>query len=171
MEMCQAYEKICENGVLKEEFNIVERKRLTHALDFPTVFKMESIRIVLSRIHDGCLWIEGGPIKLTKRIINRVIGYPSLDRPKTLGSDSKEVIEKNKGALWNKRGMTIKTIKDPLIEFIVRVICHKFYQSSQPNNVPCIAVDVVYKIVKKNHTYDLAGLQLQQIMENLGAIR
>ena len=28
-----------------------------------------------------------------------------------------------------------------------------------------------YKIVKKDHTYDLAKLQLQQIMENLGAIR
>ena len=39
------------------------------------------------------------------------------------------------------------------------------------NSVPCIVVDVGYKIVKKDHTYDLAKLQLQQIMENLGAIR
>ena len=32
-------------------------------------------------------------------------------------------------------------------------------------------MDVGYKIVKKDHTYDLAELQLQQLMENLGAIR
>jgi hypothetical protein len=32
-------------------------------------------------------------------------------------------------------------------------------------------VDVHYKIVEKEHTYDLAELQLQQLMENLGAIR
>ena len=32
-------------------------------------------------------------------------------------------------------------------------------------------MDVGYKIVKRDHTYDLAELQRQQIMENLGAIR
>ena len=62
-------------------------------------------------------------------------------------------------------------IIDPLINFVVRVISQKFYQSSKLNNVPCIAMDVGYKIVKRDHTYDLAKLQLQQIIENLGDIR
>ena len=81
------------------------------------------------------------------------------------------MIEKNIGAVWNKRDMTINKITDPLVEFFVRVISHKFYQSSRLNSVPYIVVDVGYKIVKKDHTYDLAELQLQQLMENLGAIR
>ena len=68
----------------KEEFNTIDRKGLTWELYFSTLFKTEWIRIVLSRIHDGCLWLEGGPIKLSKRIIHRVIGYPILDWPKTL---------------------------------------------------------------------------------------
>ena len=67
--------------------------------------------------------------------------------------------------------MTIDTIKEPLVDFTIRVISHKFYQSNRLNSVPCIVVDIGYKIVKKDHTYDLAKLQLQQIMENLGAIR
>ena len=67
--------------------------------------------------------------------------------------------------------MTIDTITDPLLEFSVRVISNKFYQSSRLNNVPYIDVDVGYNIVKKDHTYDLAELQLQQLMENIGAIR
>ncbi|MCW6190142.1 hypothetical protein, partial [Klebsiella pneumoniae] len=67
--------------------------------------------------------------------------------------------------------MTIDTIIDPLIEFVVRVTSHKFYQSGRLNSVPYIAVDVGYKIVKKDHTYDLAKLQLQQLDENLGVIR
>ena len=67
--------------------------------------------------------------------------------------------------------MTIDTITDPLINFSLRVISHKFYQFRRLNSVPCIAVDVGYKIVKRDHTYDLAELQLQRIMENLGAIR
>ena len=67
--------------------------------------------------------------------------------------------------------MTIETIRYPLIEFSIRVISHKLYQSRRLNSVPYIVVDIGYKTVKKDHTYDLAELQLQQIMENLGAIR
>ena len=67
--------------------------------------------------------------------------------------------------------MIIDTITDPLIAFIVREIAHKFYQSSGLNSVRCIAVDMGYKIVKKDHTYDLVELQLQKLIENLGEIR
>ena len=56
MEIREAYDKLCENGILKEEFKIVERKGLTRALDFPTVFKTKWIKIVLRSIHDGSLW-------------------------------------------------------------------------------------------------------------------
>ena len=67
--------------------------------------------------------------------------------------------------------MTIDTVIDPLLNFFVRVISHKFYQSSRLNSVPYNFVDVGYKIVKKDHTYDLAELQLQQLIENLRAIK
>ena len=83
---------------------------------------MKWIRVALSKIHDGCLWLEGGPIKIMKRIVDRVARYPTLDFSKALGSDSKDVIEKNKGAKWNKCGMTIDTIIDPLLDFYIRVI-------------------------------------------------
>ena len=62
---------------------------------FSNVFKTEWIKIVFSQIHDSSLLMDNGPIMITKRIIHRVIGYPTLDQPKTLRSDSKEVIEKN----------------------------------------------------------------------------
>ena len=67
--------------------------------------------------------------------------------------------------------MTIDTITKPLLNFAVRIISHKFYQSSKFNNVPCIVVDVAYKLVKKDQTYDLVELMLQHINENLGAIK
>ena len=110
MEIRESYDRFCENGVLKEEYKIFETHGLTCALEFPTVFKTEWIIIVLIRIHDGSLWLEDGPIKISKRIVHKVTWYPTLDRPKTLISDSKEVIEKNIGAKWSKRGMTIDTI-------------------------------------------------------------
>ena len=97
MEIREAYDRLCENGVLKDEYKIVETKGLTCALDFPTIFKTKWIRISLRKIHDGSLWLEDGPVKISKRIIHRVTGYPTLEWPKTLRSDSKESIEKNTG--------------------------------------------------------------------------
>ena len=67
--------------------------------------------------------------------------------------------------------MTIDTIIEPLLDFAMRIISQKFYQSRRLNSVPCIAVDFAYKLVKKDHTYDLAELMSQQSNENLGAIR
>ena len=72
MELRDAYENLCDNGILKEEYKIVEKKCLTCALDFPTTFKTEWIKIILSKIHNGFIWLEGGPIKITKRVIHRV---------------------------------------------------------------------------------------------------
>ena len=67
--------------------------------------------------------------------------------------------------------MTIDTIIEPLLDFVIKIISQKFYQLSKLNSVPCIEVDVTYKLVKKDHTYDLAELMLQQINESLGATR
>ena len=100
-------------------------------------------------------------MKITKKIVHRVTGFPTLDRSKTLRSDKRETIEKKTGAKWNNRGMTIDIIKEPLLDFAVRIVSHKFYQSSKLNCVPFIAVDVAYKLVKKDHTYDLVELMLQ----------
>jgi hypothetical protein len=88
MEIRQAYDKFFENGVLREEFKNVEKKGLTCSLHFLNVFKIEWIRIVLRRIHDSSLWLDNGPIKITKRIIHRVIGHPTIDQPKTMRRNS-----------------------------------------------------------------------------------
>ena len=130
LEIQEAYDRLCVDGKLKEEYQIVKKKGLTRALDIPKVFKGEWIKIVLSHIHDGCIWLESGPIKLTKLIIHRVTGYPTTDRSHAIRSDSKEIIERNTRAIRNKHGITIDTITNPLVEFAVRVIAQKFYQSS-----------------------------------------
>ena len=104
-------------------------------------------------------------------MVHRVTSFPTLHRPKTLRSDKRETIKKNIGEKWNNRGMTNDTITKPLLDFAVRIISPKFYQSSRLNSTPYIVVDVAYKLVKKDHTYDLVELMFQQINENLGAIR
>lgn len=71
---------------------------------------------------------------------------------------TKDVVEKHTKAKWNDHGILINGIKDLVIEFVVHVFAHKFYQSIRLNNVPCITVNLGYMIAKKDHNYDLAEL-------------
>lgn len=54
--------------------------------------------------------------------------------------------------------MSIDVIEYLVIKFLVQVIEHKFYLSSQLNNVSFTLVDLGYKIIKKDHSSDLAKL-------------
>lgn len=46
--MRNAYVKLCENEILKDEHKIVVEKGLTHALKFARNFKFEWIKISIS---------------------------------------------------------------------------------------------------------------------------
>ena len=48
LEIFNAFEKLCDKGILKDEFSIVQKKGLTNALVFPIVFKTKWIHMVLS---------------------------------------------------------------------------------------------------------------------------
>lgn len=77
------------------------------------------------------------------------------------------MIEKNVGVEWNNKGMSIDYILDSLNFFFERVIAHKFFQSRRSNSMFYMVVEMRYKIVKRDHTYDLSTLQLQQLFQNL----
>ena len=48
LEIFNAFDKLCDKGILKDEFSIVKKKGLTKALVFPIFFKSEWICIVVS---------------------------------------------------------------------------------------------------------------------------
>ena len=69
IEIFNAFDKLCDNGILKDEFFIIEKNGLTRALVFPIIFKTKWIHIVLSRIHDQAFWLEQGLVKITKKMV------------------------------------------------------------------------------------------------------
>lgn len=70
-----------------------------------------------------------------------------MDQPKSIRRRTKNEIENLTKENQNGHGMEIDSIEDPLIEFVIHVIEQKFYQSSRLNNMPCIVVDLGYKII------------------------
>ena len=57
------------------------------------------------------------------------------------------------------------------LRFGIHVIAYKLYSSSRLNSVPCEAVDLAFKIAKKNMEYDLVDLLLKQLNKNMESIR
>lgn len=51
------------------------------------------------------------------------------------------------------------------------MIAHKIYSSSHLNSVSCEAVDLAYKVVKNNLSYNLADLLLKQFNRNMESIK
>lgn len=95
-EIRAVYQKLCDEGILKDEFKIIKRKGLTDALDFPRNFKE-----ILRRINDMELWLENGLIKNLKKMIHDVAGYPTIDKKKMMHCQSREEIESNTKSEWN----------------------------------------------------------------------
>lgn len=144
LEIDLARNELCVNGVLKPEHKHLEDKGLTHITHLPRSFQIKWIRYILSRV-------------LAKAKSTKTLGRAEL--------------EKNTLAEWDDRGMKISCIADPELKFGTHVIALKIYSSSRQNSVSCEAVDLAYKIVKNNLSYDLADLMLKKFNKNMESIQ
>ena len=70
-------------------------------------------------------------------------------------------LEKKTLAKWDGKGMKISSVTDVGLKFGIHVIAHKIYNSSHLNSVSCKAIDLAFKVMKNNLSYDLANLLLK----------
>lgn len=94
-----------------------------------------------------------------------------MDKEKEINTAPRNKIEENTKSQWDSRGLKVSTITNLELKFGVYGVAYKKFQSSKPNIVPCMAVDLGYKIVKKGHKYDIIELKLRQLIENMKTIR
>ena len=104
-------------------------------------------------------------------MINKITGLPMLSKAKTTKTLGWEELQKLTLVEWDSRGLKVSTVTDAKLRFGIHVIAHKIYSSSRPNSVPCEAVDLAFKIVKKNVEFDLSELLLLQLNKNMESIR
>ena len=87
---------------------------------------------------------------------------------KTLGWDE---LQQKTLAEWDGKGLKINNVTDMELRFGIQIIAHKIYNSNRLNSVPCEAIDLAYKVVKKNLEFDLSDLLLKQLNKNMDSIR
>jgi hypothetical protein len=116
------------------------------------------------------LWLEQH-VLITKKMINRITGLPMLSKAKTTKTLSKDELQKLTQAVWDGSGLKLNNITNVELKFGIYVVAYKLYSSSRLNSVPCEAIDLTYKVVKKNMEFDLADVLLKQLNKNMDSIR
>lgn len=77
---------------------------------------------------------------------------------KTLGQDE---LQKLILAEWDGRGLKLNNVSDMEVRFGIHIIAYKLYSSRRLNSMWCEAMDLAYKVVKKNLEFDLVDLLLK----------
>ena len=126
---------------LKLEHKHLHDKGLIHISCMPRRFSMKWIRFILSRIHEGKIWLDQ-PIQITKKMIHQITRLPMLAKVKAIKTLGQVELEQGTLAKWDGQGMKISNVIDPKLKFGIHIIAHKIYSSSQPNNVSCEVVDL-----------------------------
>ena len=89
------------------------------------------------------------------------MGLPMLSKAKAIKTLGRDELQKKTLAKWDGRGLKINNVMDLELRFGIYIIAYKIYSSSQLNSVSCDAVDLAYKVVKKNLDYDLSDVLLK----------
>lgn len=73
--------------------------------------------------------------------------------------------------VWDGRGMKLNGVIHMELKFGIHVIAQKIYNSNRLNNISCKFVDLAYKVVKNNLSFNLAKLLLNQFNQNMERIK
>ena len=84
-----------------------------------------------------------------------------VNKVKTTKTLGQEELQKKTLVEWDDIGLKINNVSDVELRFGIHIIAYKKYSSSQLNSVLCEAVDLAYKVVKKNLEFDLVDLMFK----------
>ena len=104
LDMDNALGQLCVDGALKPEHKHLERKGLTHIPHLPRNFQVKWVRYVLSRVHNGQLWLEQ-LVLITKKMIHKITGLPMLSKAKATKTLGRDELQKKTLAEWDGRGL------------------------------------------------------------------
>ena len=157
--MDDALGELSVNGTLKPEHKHLEVKCLTHIPHLPQSFQIKWIKYILRQVHNGQLWLEQ-PVLITKKMIHHITDLPMFSKAKATKTLGQVELEKKTLAKWDGKGMKISSVINAELKFNIHMIAHKISSNSHLNSVSCEAVDLAFKFMKNNLSYDLVHLLL-----------
>lgn len=92
---------------------------------------------------------------ITLEAIHAVTSFYNIGEVPTLKKVTKMEMTKLTGSLSDQWAMTINTIKDDLVKYDCMVIDYQMFYANRVNFDPAAAVNVTYKIIKEDASFDL----------------
>lgn len=167
--MNEPYNELCMDGILKLEQKHLETNGLTYILHMLKDFQVKWIIFILLHVHNEQLWL-GHPILRTKKMIHKITRFPMLNKEKTTKTLGRAKLTKITLAKWDGRGMKLSAVNDMELNLGMHLISHKIYSSSWLNNVSYKIVDLSYKVVENNLSFNLTKMLLNQLNKNMERI-
>lgn len=124
------------------------------------MFRLDWIKLVLSRVHEAGMWLAKGAVTpITKDDLRRVTGYSDKGEALTLRTIMNAEVTRLTKSKYDSRLMIVNNVEDKGVRFAFAVIGYKIYQSSNIKSVPGGAIHVAHRIMHDNAQYDICSMQ------------
>lgn len=148
---------------IRPEYNILEKKKLYNVVYFLEDFIEDHIRIILSRVHGDKMYLERTH-DITLQAIHVVTGFCNIGDVPALRMVSK--IEMSK-----LTSMIVNSIKNDLVKYACMVIGYQTLSASKINSISAAMVNVTYRMIKEDASFDLCTDMQRQLLLNLKSIK
>ena len=139
---------------------------LYHELDID-----EWTQIILSRIHDGKLWMQDNVVEISIDLIHEVIGLRKQGSVPIGENLVKKKVESYTKGVYNGKAIVISSIKKDDVRFLSRIIAYLVCASYKIDKLSTIFIYVSYKIcVEKEHVI-LSEILRMQFLDNFEKIK
>lgn len=126
----------------------------------------EIINIVLSIIHEDCLWLDC-PYLISKETLRDMTNLCSIGIVSVLKYVKNDEVNRLTGFVLDKRALRIDGILDLAVRYVTMGNSYKVYYKNQEGSSSSTTVYVAYKMVKENTNYDLCDLLRWKLLDNL----
>ena len=131
----------------------------------------EWTQIILSRIHDGKLWMQDNVVDISTNLIHEVTSLSKQSSVPIGDKMVKKKVESYTKVGYNGKAMVISTIKKDDVRFLSRIITSSICTSSKIDEFLVGFIYVAYKIYIEKEQVNLNEIMRMQLLENLEKIK
>lgn len=132
---------------------------------------MKWTHIILSRIHDGKLWMQDNVIDIFADLIHEVTSRSKQGSVPIGEKMVKKKVESYSKAMYNGKAMVINTIKQDDVRLLSRIIAYSICVRSKIDELSTKFIYATYKICVEKEQVNLSEILRMQLLEKLEKIK
>lgn len=108
---------------------------------------------------------------ITLEVIHVVTGFCNVGEVLALRKINKMKMTKLTSLVSDSRGITTNSINVDLVKYVCMVIGYQMIHASRINSISTVVVNVTYKMIKEDASFDLCTYMKRQLLVNLKSLK